>query len=435
MPDVTPTKSENAEAAVLGSIILDRSVIPDVKQVLYDEIYFSTSQNQILYRFFLDLDEEDTGWDLVIFRDRLNSIGKYNSIGGVEYLKNLADTVPHSQNAVYYAKIVFEKSKARKLLEYANNLIVSIRGFNNIDDTIGKAEKELSILVEQKDISGSLIFLNEAIGHLDISNVHKFIKTEFKNLDKKIYGLGNGQVIIIAGRPGSGKTSFALNIARNLCEKNKKIAVFSLEMTADDIMQRMISNDTRISLSQFMNDYLCRWENEIIEKAKEKMKTYNIILDNTKPLYPAILKNRCYLLKKKHNIDLVIIDYLQLMRSDTKNGSSRYEQMTEISASIKSIALSLDIPIILVSQLSRANENRTEKRPRMSDLRDSGGIEQDADLILMLHRPAKYAPEKFEAEYAELIIEKNRRGSTGIIEMNFEDQYCNFSEVIPEFIV
>ncbi len=434
------TKQENmltsveSEAAVLGAMMLDRAVVPIAENILRDEMYFSNLEYRMIYRLLLDINKRNnSGWDIVCFRDELKKRNQLNAVGGVEALVEIANTTPSSANCLYYSNIVLDKYKRRRLCEYADNLKLTV-GQGDIEDIFNHAEKDFRAILEEGGKSDAMILLESALDGVNFSDESTYIATGFPSLDNVINGLGKGHLIVVAGRPGMGKTSFMLNIA-DLISETHPVGFYSLEMTAEDLMQRMICARSGVNLELTRKCYRNSWTEEItarIAVTKSILKQHKICIDETKPLTPDRLRTRIYWLQKKHGVKAVFVDYLQLMRVDGKT-TGLYETVTRLSQELKSIALQLEIPIVVGCQLNRAVENREVKRPRLSDLRDSGSIEQDADVVILLNRPGYYKMQAGETganlNEAEIDIAKNRRGHTMTFQMTFEPGLCKFNEI------
>lgn len=421
--------SIEAEGAVLGAMMLDRSCIPGVRDVLYDEYFFAKIEHQILFRMMCEVDGlDETGWDLVIFRDELKKRDQLQAAGGVDYLQKIVNAVPNAASALHYARIVFEKSKRRRLMEYAGNLVKRVQEpGNEIDEILASAEKDLRGIVDEADTKPTYSILYDALEHITFENQTTYIPSGFQNLDNKIYGLGKGHVLIVAGRPAMGKTALLLNMASNLCDDGKTVVFFSLEMTKEDLIHRLLCSKAGVSLSAAIGGYMSETDRLKIERWRDKLKMSQLIIDHTRNLTPDIFRQRAYMFKRRFGADAFFLDYLQLMNTGRRSRST-YEDVTEISKSIKNTALSLESPVIVGCQINRAVEGREDKRPRLGDLRDSGAIEQDADVVLMLYRPGYYDEQYDNQEDAEILITKNRRGFTGTIPAQFLGRYCVYRE-------
>lgn len=430
----------SAEAGVLGSAILDKFTLHEVRNLLPDETCFVKPEHRTLYRVLLDLASTNGDkWDMIVIRARLNELGLLKAIGGVDYLVRLADAVPCPSNAGYYAGLVADAHKRRLIAEYAESITRKASEAGSTEDLYTKAAAGLQSILETGQRADDCEYLGDIVSLLTFDNADQYISTGFNSLDDAFYGLGAGHVIIIAGRPSMGKTAMMLNMALPLAKETRPVAFFSLEMTKKDLADRIVSSESKIDLACIMRGWLTDEQKERIQQVKSDLAAIPLIIDTTKPLTPERLRSRIFYLKQTKGIEAVFVDYLQLMHADVKKGQSRYEAITDISTQLKSIALSMEIPIVVGCQLNRLVEGRDDKRPRLSDLRDSGSIEQDADVVCLLHRPSYYPQQKQDKNErypgtvqddtaAEIIIAKNRRGITGMVPMDFYGRFCTFTE-------
>lgn len=414
--------SIEAEAAVLGSIMLDREKVFDVKSIIPDKYAFVDEQHQILYGFLVELADTECGWDFLIFRDELKKRDLLDKVGGINYLvDDIAGTVPDSANAEYYAGMVKEKYQLRRLNEYAHSVMAVVIDDSDVDTKMNIVQQDLANLVDDES-TDDIVIVSETIQSVSFENTDQYLSSGFSGLDDKINGLGNGHMIIVGGRPGMGKTALMQDMVMNICCRFPAV-FFSLEMTANDLMQRMVCSKAAIDLSSVLKGYANEDQKAKLQTCKDELQGHHLIIDRTSPLTMRSLRSRVLMLKRRFGIRAVFIDYLQLMKF---KGSSRYEGVTEVSSDIKQLALRTEIPFIVGCQLNRAVETRTDKKPFISDLRDSGGIEQDADVILLLHRPSYYSGD--EDGTAQIIIGKNRRGPCGVLDVLFYPEYCRFEE-------
>jgi len=439
-----------AEAAVLGSMILDPSCIGEVVEEL-DSQAFYRREHQYIFDALVSLYEKgplsrlpdkagnatEPGHpiDAVLLRDELESRRQLEEAGGVEYIAKLMDSVPSAANVMYYARIVKEKFLLRQVIAVASEIIDS--AFDESADTSEKLdEAERKIFeVTEKRIRGSAAALKDLVTRAyelierREGKVITGLPTGYHELDDKTCGLQNGEMIVIAGRPSMGKTSLALNIAEHLGVVEKiPVAVFSLEMSKQQLAERFLCSASEIESQLVRKGMLTTAQYEKLKQACGLLYEAPIYIDDTSSLTPLELRAKCRRLKSLYNIRCVMVDYLQLMHLGSRV-ESRQQEITTISRYIKALARELNIPVVVLSQLNRAPEGREDHRPRMSDLRESGSIEQDADVVILLHREDYY--HRGEASYeqtntAELIIAKQRNGPTGTVPLIFRDKFTRF---------
>jgi replicative DNA helicase len=431
--------SPEAEAAVLGSMLLDRQAIADVIEVMGADS-FSLTEHRIIFEAIVSLYEKNSEIDLVLLRDELKKCNSLEAVGGVDYLVRVAESVPSAANAAYYANIVKEKAMLRELAHACGQILQeACEETGEADDKLDSAEQRIFAVTEQK-IQGSAIPMRDLITQT-FENIEKRkgshvtgLPTGFEELNYTLAGLQKGEMIIVAGRPSMGKTSFALNIAETLgADENIPVAIFSMEMGRHQLVERFLCSRSRIDsqlvrkgmLSADQMAELTRVGGELFEKP--------IYIDDTPGLTPLMVRAKCRRLKSRHDIQAVFIDYMQLM-SLGGYAESRQQEISTISRQLKGLARELDIPVVVLSQLNRGAEGREGHRPRMSDLRESGSIEQDADVIMLLHREAYYHQGEEEwnrdnedkVNLAEIIIAKQRNGPTGVVELVFDGKLTRF---------
>lgn len=407
-------ESPESEAAVLGSIILKNESIRVAKHWLTEDSFYR-AEHRLLYSAMLALENEGSDIDLVILRDKLTEMGKLDSMGGVQYLIAVAESVPSACSIEYYAKSVRKYQVRRQLLDVGQKTIAATGNGDDVETQISKARSDLdSIELPQEHVAKISEHLEDA---LEATESHDTgIKTGLASLDATTGGLKPGNVIIVAGRPSMGKTALGLNLVAHMADHGSNVMVFSLEMTKIAVAQRLIHAHARrgrdgdiAELSRAATE-IKEWPLYIVEQSMLTADKMVSIAENYSP-----------------KPDVILIDYLQLMwESSCKE--SRYQQVTLISRKIKAAAMKLNVPIILISQLNRGVEQRTNKRPMMSDLRDSGAIEQDADIILLLYREKYYKPES-DIDYAEVTIGKNREGETGFFKLAWHPEYVRFDNM------
>ena len=427
-----PPNDVQAEQAVLGLMLVDKDAVLTVIEMLKPDDFYKTEHEEI-YGAILDLYEASKAIDLLTLKEQLRLRGKYDVINGFEYLVSLTSPMYSVSNVEYYAQIVKEKSILRKLIKSANK--ISKDSYEAKEDAIAiteQAEKEIFNIIQHKENSYALI-KDVLVDTFD--NLEKLASQEqgvigipsgFLDLDNKTLGFLPGQLIIIAARPAMGKSAFALNVLANAALKsNKSVVYFSLEMAKEELVNRILASEAMVDSNKIRSGKLEDEDWISLTNASGVLSEAKIILDDSAGFSPIELRARCRKLKMEHDIGLVVIDYLQLMDASKAN-VSRQADISEISRSLKVLAREIGVPIIALSQLSRAPEQRPDHRPMLSDLRESGSIEQDADMVMFLYRDDYYNPETDKKNVAEVILAKNRAGSTGTTELLWLGQYTKF---------
>ena len=416
-----------AEQGVLGGLLLSPERFELIEGHIEQDDFFNKGYG-IIFNAIVELNKTGKPLDILILKDFLENRQELGLIGGAAGLASLTDSVPTGANVEYYANIVHEKSQQRKLINAATN-IVQMASNGNIQSTdlIDEAERSIFEVAERtsgNEAEGMSTIIKKAWARIEAymgskETVHG-VTTNFYELDQMLTGLHGGEMIIIAGRPSMGKSTFALNIARKVAVENTQaVAIFSLEMTSENMATNILSAHARIDAQKMRKGEMNNEELSHIGRSLDSLAQAPIFIDDSSVLSVSELRGKCRRLKKRNDIQLVIIDYLQLLSGSAKASQrSREQEVSEISRGIKALAKELDIPIIALSQLSRKAEGRSDNRPVMSDLRESGAIEQDADVIALLHRPDYYNPEELPGQ-AEVIIAKQRNGPTGTVNLAF----------------
>lgn len=427
-----PPNDVQAEQAVLGLMLVDKDAVLTVIEILKPDDFYRTEHEEI-YGAILDLYEASKAIDLLTLKEQLRLRGKYDVINGFEYLVSLTSPMYSVSNVEYYAKIVQEKSVLRKLIKSANKIAKD--SYEAKEDAIAiteQAEKEIFNIIQHKENSYALIkdVLVDTFDNLErLASQEQGIvgiPSGFADLDSKTLGFLPGQLIIVAARPAMGKSAFALNILSNAALKsNKSVVYFSLEMAKEELVNRILASEAMVDSSKIRSGKLEDEDWISLTNASGVLSEAKIILDDSAGFSPIELRARCRKLKMEYDIGLVVIDYLQLMDA-SKTNASRQADISEISRSLKVLAREIGVPIIALSQLSRAPEQRPDHRPMLSDLRESGSIEQDADMVMFLYRDDYYNPETDKKNVAEVILAKNRAGSTGTAELLWLGQYTKF---------
>ncbi len=430
--------SEEAEQAVLGAILLDPDAALKAVELL-DETAFYRDNHRRLFRSMARVVERNDVIDPVVLRDELSRVGDLEAAGGTDYIAELLDVVPTAANIEYHCRIVQEKALRRRLIEAGTGIVQSAyEGPQDIDLLLDQAEErifEVSFqrgtdeVVRIKELMWKTMERIEARHRGDESV--RGVQSGFADLDEKTNGFQKSDLIIVAARPSMGKTAFCLNVAANAAlESQVPTALFSLEMSRDQLVERLLASESFVDLSRLRSGNLRDDDYPKMSRAAGLLGTAPIWIDDTPALTLLELRSKARRLKAEHGVGLIVIDYLQLIRGTHRN-ESRQEEISFISRSLKALARELETPVISLSQLSRAPEQRGgDRRPMLSDLRDSGAIEQDADLVLFIYRPEMYPSllEKDDTQegVAELILAKHRNGPTGTMKLVFHKQYTRF---------
>jgi len=431
-----PPQNISAEQAALGSMLLQEEAILHSVEILKPEDFYRKS-HQIIYSCIIDLFDQNKGVDLVTLTEELNRRNKLEEIGGVTYLTALINSVPTAANIAYYVKIIEEKSILRHLIDNATNIIsMSYEEEEEAKVLLDKAE-HLIFEVSQRNIERYFVPINEILQDSfekieDLYHREEFITgipSGFIEFDELTTGFQPSEFIVVAGRPAMGKTAFCMNIAQYVSiNRHIPVAIFSLEMSRSQLVQRMLCSEARIDSHNLRRGRLAEKDWGLLSAAAGRLASAPIFIDDTPGISCLEIKAKARRLKAQHSLGLVIIDYLQLIQTGGRV-ESRQQEISDISRSLKGLARELNIPVIAVSQLSREVEKRPERRPRLSDLRESGAIEQDADLVVFIYREEYYKPKTERKGIAEAIISKQRNGPTGTIELTFIKEYAKFENL------
>jgi replicative DNA helicase len=445
-PQKLPPQNLDAEQSVLGAILLDNEVINQIVDIISNEDFYKEAHRNI-FTAMLELYNKNEPNDLITLTEILKSKNQLEKANGAAYLASLVDNISSAANAKYYAKIVKEKSILRKLINNATEIVT--KGYENSEDVdylLDYAENTIFQITQDK-IKPSFVplekIIKDSMHNIEIISEKKGlitgIPTDFKEIDQKTSGLQKGDLIIIAGRPSMGKTALSLNIAQNAASyHNVPILVFSLEMSKEQLGLRMLCSEARVNSHKIKTGFLSDNDWVRLQQASNRLYKSPIFIDDTPALSILEMRAKARRLKAEHNISLIIVDFLQLMSGTGKKRSldNREQEISEISRFLKGLARELNIPVIALSQLNRRLEERANKRPQLADLRESGAIEQDADLILFLYRDEVYSqgrPEdKVEKGTAEVIIGKHRNGPTGTINLKFFSEFTRFDTLAIE---
>jgi len=429
----------NAEAAVLSAMLIDKDVVPKGIELLKDEYFYRTAHKYV-FRTMQELFNESSEIDSLILINRLQRSNLLEKVGGIPYINELADIVLSSANFDYHVNLVIEQALLRKLIVASNRIIESCYSSSKPAKTVvDEAEQAIFEVAEMpnkqsfqkiEDVSAGVISMISEIAN---QSRHVLgVGSGFGDLDRVTGGFRPGQFIIIAARPAMGKSSFALNIASHAAVNlNKKIVIFTMEMAADELVMRLFSSASEVNMDSILKGTGMN-ESKLIRimQASEALSNRSIYIDDKGSNTPLDIRAKVRRLAAElGGVDLVIIDYLQLMQL-SKDRENRQQEISEISRSLKILAKDLKIPVVALSQLNRQLESRDDKRPKLADLRESGAIEQDADLVMFLYRDEYYYPETTEKPgIAEVIIAKNRHGSTDTVELGFQKQFTLFRNI------
>lgn len=431
-----PPQNLEAERAVLGAMLIDDEAIGAVIERL-DSSFFYDAAHQRIYESIIRLYSDRKNVDLITLSDRLKTDGALEAIGGATYLTDLVDTVPTSANVLHYAEIVKEKGIKRKLIRNATEIVsMSFSVETEVDGLVDEAERlifEIASAREKQQAVPIKDIVKSTIEKIDMLYQHKDtvtgVPTGFIDLDKMTSGLQNSDLVIIAARPSMGKSALAAAIAEHAAiDKGLPVAFFSLEMSKEQVVMRMLCSQARVDASKVRTGMLAAPDWPLLTRAAAKLSNVPYFIDDTPAISPLELRAKARRLKSAHDIRLIVVDYLQLMRGSTKS-ENRQQEISEISRSLKALAREIGVPVIAISQLSRAVESRQDRRPQLSDLRESGAIEQDADVVILLMREDYYEAKPENLGLAELIVAKQRNGPTGTVRLRFFKEYVRFENL------
>lgn len=428
--------SVEAEQSVIGSMIMDREAIVVASEIITGEDFYN-KQYGILFETMIELNDEGKPVDLVTLQDRLKEKEVPPEVSSLEFVRDLITAVPTSANIKHYANIVAEKATSRKLIrlneEIANTCYL---GKESLEVILEETEKKVFSLVQKRN-TGDYVPIRQvvmnALDKIEQSGRNKGavtgIATGFIDLDYKTAGMQPSDLVLIAARPSMGKTAFVLNIAENVAfRQNKTVAIFSLEMSKEQLVNRLLSMHSQVDSQHIRTGNLSDQEwDKLIESANVVGKS-NLIIDDTPGISIAELRSKCRKYKLEHNLSMIIIDYLQLM-SGSGRSDSRQQEISDISRSLKAVARELSVPVLALSQLSRAVEQRPDHRPMLSDLRESGAIEQDADVVMFIYRDDYYNPDTEKKGVSEIIIAKQRNGPIGTVELAWLPSLTKFANL------
>lgn len=429
-----PPHNLEAEQAVLGAMMIDKDAIYTAMENLVPEDFYKEA-HQIIYTTLQTLEAKGEPIDMIVLTEELRRQNNLERIGGIGYIATLANTVPTAANIRHYAGIVEEKAILRKLIRYSTQ--IASRCYEDQEDTmelLDNAEKMILEIASNRNADGLISIkavLSRTLEKIEQMSNNKGnvtgVPSYFADLDRMTSGWQPSDLIILAARPAMGKTTFGLNIAYNAATKGKlPVAVFSLEMSREQLVQRLISAEAMIDQHKLRTGRLQDEEWLRLTKAAQPLSTAQIYIDDTPAISVLELRAKARRLKAEKGLALIVIDYLQLMQVNNRKNDNRQQEISEISRSLKALARELEVPVLALSQLSRAVEQTHEKRPALSHLRESGALEQDSDLVMFIYREDYYNPESEKPGIAEIILAKHRNGPTGSVELGFIKEYTKF---------
>ena len=436
-PNKEIPKNIEAEEALLGSLLIDPDVMSHVANLVEPDDFYLARHGEI-YDVIRTLYDQGDPVDFVTVTENLERRGKLEEVGGHSYISSLVNTVPTAINAYQYAQIVQEKSTLRHLISAAGD--IARKAYDeeqDVGDVVNEAEKLIFAIAERR-LEQDLVAITDVVPHVmdDIRVLMERrgevlgVPSGYKMLDKLLGGFQKSDLVILAARPGMGKTSLALNIALHAAKKHAaRVAVFSLEMSREQLVQRLLSQEAHIDSQKLRLGRLNsadEWDK--LEEAAEILRACRIFIDDTAALSPFELRTKARRLYAEHGLDMIIVDYMQLMHGGRRS-ENRVQEISFISRTMKQLARELRVPVMALSQLSRQVENRSDKHPQLSDLRESGSIEQDADLVIFIYRDVKYNEDTDRPNIAEIIVSKHRHGPTGSVDLFFDEQHTEFTEL------
>ncbi|MBN1570507.1 MAG: replicative DNA helicase [Acidobacteria bacterium] len=431
-----------AERSILGAILLDDKAVLSVFEILRPHDFYLESHRRIFDKMLL-LMNESRPIDLITLKDELMRSNEIESVGGAAYLAGLTDGLPRAINIEYYAQIVREKATLRRLIQISSETMArSYQDEDPAQDILQEMEKSIFEIAKQQFHTGFAPIspiVHDVFKQIEELSNQKTpvtgLETGFVDLDRMTSGLHPSDLIIIAARPSLGKTSLCLNIAEHVAIKNKKsVGIFSLEMSKEQLVKRLLCSQSRIDAHRINTGYLNKEDWNRLSQASGDLAEAKIFIDDTATITVPELRSKARRLSLEHELDLIIVDYLQLMSGSNQRYENRTQEISQVSRGLKGVAKELHVPLIAVSQLSRAIESRTgeHRRPQLSDLRESGSIEQDADVVMFIYREETQNATDENAGRAELIIGKQRNGPTGSIDLAFSKQYTRFDNLYQE---
>ena len=437
-----PPHDIEAEQAILGSMLTDKDAVIAAIEVLKPESFYR-EDNKLIFSAITNLYSRNEPIDLITVKAELVELGALERVGGLEYLVELPERVPTTANVERYVKIVDEKAMLRNLITSANDLIaLGYDESENVDNIMDMAEKKIFDLAAKKNTKGYTVMkdiLVESFAELERLYNQKGIvtgvSTGFLDLDRKTAGLHNSDLIIVAARPAMGKSAFAINIATNAAvQSNVPVVIFNLEMSKEQIGNRILCSEALVDSNKIRTGQIEDDDWMKLAQTLGNISDAPIYIDDTPGISIMEIRAKFIKLKLEKDIGLIVIDYLQLITASGKKNASREQEISEISRSLKILAKELNVPVIALSQLSRGAEKRDDKRPMLSDLRESGAIEQDADIVMFLYRDDYYNEDSEKKNVAEVILAKHRGGSTGTVELAWLPSYTKFANLDRRYV-
>lgn len=440
LPERVPPQNIEAEQAVLGAMLIKKEAIAEVQEILQPDDFYREA-HRIVYEAMVQLQNNDEAVDLVTLTEQLRKSEQLDKIGGLAFITQLANAVPTAANVVYHAKIVKEKAELRSLINAATAIASAAYEDNtDVENIMDDAEKKI-LAVANRQNGGAFESMKSIVmrtfERINVLYESKGgltgISSGFKDLDKLTAGLQKSDLILVAARPSMGKTAFTLNIASYVGTHGGKVAFFSLEMSKEQLMQRMLCAEGGIDANKLRTGQLDTQEWNKLVHVADTLSRAPIYIDDTAGITVMELRSKARRLKAEHGLDLIIIDYLQLMQGrPSKNGDNRQQEISEISRSLKALARELDLPVIALSQLSRSVESRQIKKPMLSDLRESGSLEQDADIVMFLYREDYYDKDTENKNITDIIVAKHRNGPVDTISLFFQKEYTKFRDLLVQ---
>ncbi|MFJ7953824.1 replicative DNA helicase [Lysinibacillus sp. NPDC096418] len=437
MMDRVPPHNREAEQSVIGAIFLDPQALITASEILLADDFYQNAHKKI-FETMLRLSDQGKAIDVVTVTEELSAKKELEDVGGLSYLLELANAVPTAANIAHYAKIVEEKALLRRLIRVATKIVED--GYTREDEVealLGEAEKKMMEVANRKN-AGDFKHVKDVLVET-FDNIEKLqsqkgdvtgIPTGFRDLDNITAGFQRNDLIIVAARPSVGKTAFALNVAQSVAvQARENVAIFSLEMGAEQLVMRMLCAEGNIDAQVLRTGALTTEDWGKLTMAMGSLSNSGIFIDDTPGVRINEIRAKCRRLAQEHGLGMILIDYLQLIQGSGKPGENRQQEVSEISRSLKGLARELKVPVIALSQLSRGVEQRQDKRPMMSDLRESGSIEQDADIVAFLYRDDYYDKESESKNMIEIIIAKQRNGPTGTVTLAFKKEFNKFINV------
>lgn len=432
--DRVPPHNQEAEQSVLGAVFLEPQSLISVAEIVMPEDFYRIAHQKI-FQTMINLSDRGKAIDVVTVTEELSAKKELEDVGGLSYLTEIANAVPTAANVGHYAHIVEEKALLRRLIRVATSIVED--GFTREDEVealLAEAEKKMMEVSSRKN-AGDFIHIKDVLvktyDNIELLHTRKGdvtgIPTGFRDLDKITAGFQRNDLIIVAARPSVGKTAFALNVAQNVATKtDENVAIFSLEMGAEQLVMRMLCAEGNIDAQVLRTGALQNEDWRKLTMAMGSLSNAGIFIDDTPGIRVNDIRAKCRRLKQEYGLGMIMIDYLQLIAGPGKAGENRQQEVSDISRSLKGLARELEVPVIALSQLSRGVEQRQDKRPMMSDLRESGSIEQDADIVSFLYREDYYDKETEDQNMIEIIIAKQRNGPTGTVKLAFVKEYNKF---------